>query len=494
MLLPLLLGGCLGWEIPFSFDHSRDDDPDSAWVQITTPHFDVAASTGETSARDLALELELFRALVFELLEAPESELPIPVRVHAFDKGSQIEGANGPGPLAEFPPSMREFQFGLAGRFRGLENLGFALHQYTHLLLYNDFELDYPLWLQEGLAVFLSTAKSSRDGFEFKGNPDEIRLASINLDAFSLERILRIERYGELSEPELVYFTIVSASLVRYLLTVNEQGGFSHQDFARYRDLIGRGQSESAAFEVCFGESPEQAGEKIAELIESKSWPIKRVPLARLGTDPTSYDAKVLSRAEAHTRLASFSLFRYDIESARKHANAALALDPDDARAHAYLGAVLQLENQWEAAGLLYQRALEIDPGNVLNQLDEAEFLHARAQMQIDERARARAFERALSAYDKALALDPSNPETLAKLGEAYLEAEKSPVEANLLVEKAFSIHPASWKILQRLARTQLAIGREDEARELVRRSSERLHKRWTVERLEEIVRSLAAR
>ena len=502
VLLALVLGGCTALPFPSPRETSPETGPNQRWVQISTPHFDVAASSGEKAARKLANELESFHGMLEHVLgietqnASPSSNhrIPIPVRVHLLRARSQAGKAAEEAKFASFPPSMRAFEFGAIERTGSAPSLDAALHQYVHLFLDSDFELDYPLWLSEGLARFLSTARHRDNAIEIAGQANRLGLEHLHLETFSLERLLEVKRYGELSPAELAFFEIASASLVHYLLTVNEQGGFAHPSFKAYQDRVDSGIAPSKAFEIIFGESPKRAGENINELFARKSWPRKRVERDALLRRPVEFPSATLTPPEALTRLARFALARFDFASAEQLTHAAIAADPERSRPHAFLGALAHLEQDWLAADRHFRRATELDPAHPLNWLDWAEAMHARAGHEFDETRRAQAFERTRQVYQRSLELDPAHPETLAKLGETYLEARKNPRIANAFLQKAYARHPASWKIVQHLAAAQMAVGRQQQARQLLWEAGERLHMRWTEDEFERVVRALAAR
>lgn len=506
-LLALVLGGCAALPFPSPRETSTESGPTKGWVQVSTPHFDVAAASGEKAARKLADELEAFHGMLELVLGLEPTEaaststaargsrrIPIPVKVHLLRSPEQAGETADKDKLDAFPPSMRAFEFGAIERAGSAPPLDAALHQYVHLFLDSDFELDYPLWLSEGLARFLSTARYRDNAIEIAGQANRLGLEHLNLETFPIERLLAVKRYGELNTPELAFFEIASASLVHYLLTVNEQGGFGHAAFKAYRKRVDAGVPPRQAFEIIFGESPKRAGENINELFAHKSWPRKRIEREALLWRPDAFPAAALPPADVFIRLADFALARFDFASAEQHARAALSADPERSRPHAFLGALAHLEQDWLAAERHFEQAAQLGPDHALNWLDWAEAMHARAAHEFDEDRRAKAFERTRMIYQRSLELDPNHPETLAKLGETYLEARKNPRIANAFLQKAYARHPASWKIVQHLAAAQFAIGRNEQARQLLWEAGERLHMRWTDDEFEQVVRALAAR
>jgi hypothetical protein len=65
----------------------------------------------------------------------------------------------------------------------------------------------------------------------------------------------------------------------------------------------------------------------------------------------------------------------HDVAAAEQDARRALAVDPDDAAAHALAGAVLQYRVQWEPALAEYARAMQLQPGSAQHPLRRAQLL-----------------------------------------------------------------------------------------------------------------------
>ena len=76
----------------------------------------------------------------------------------------------------------------------------------------------------------------------------------------------------------------------------------------------------------------------------------------------------------------------HDIAAAEAEARRALAVDPDDAQAHALDGAVHQYRVQWEPALAEYARAMELQPGSAEHAVRRAELL--RTMQRFDEALR----------------------------------------------------------------------------------------------------------
>jgi len=119
--------------------------------------------------------------------------------------------------------------------------------------------------------------------------------------------------------------------------------------------------------------------------------------------------------AATHFQAGYFGLRQYDeaFASARVATNKALAIDPDNAPAHALLGGIaLFYEGELAAAARHFQRSLELEPANP-DVLSMAAFLTANLG-RLDE---------AVAIREYLVTRDPVNPRSHFNLGDTYLLA-----------------------------------------------------------------------
>ena len=126
----------------------------SAWLRLTTRHFDLYSSLNAKRSAALFESLENARRAL-ELLQLAGPPAPSPLRVIAF--GSSKEYAafrldrSSPGYYLHSPG--RDYIVLAAG---SLESTVPVVHEYVHYLLHRRYK-HLPLWLDEGLAEFYST-------------------------------------------------------------------------------------------------------------------------------------------------------------------------------------------------------------------------------------------------------------------------------------------------------------------------------------------------
>jgi tetratricopeptide (TPR) repeat protein len=130
----------------------------------------------------------------------------------------------------------------------------------------------------------------------------------------------------------------------------------------------------------------------------------------------------------------------------------AAELLPDDAEAHANLGAALHDSRQWEAALASLRRSLDLEPRNPGALVDAANALRALGRPR-----------EALPLYLASLPLDPRSAEAHNNLGNAYLELGQ-PAEAVDHYRRALGIKPHDAQIHCNLGSALWAQGQRPEA------------------------------
>jgi tetratricopeptide (TPR) repeat protein len=130
----------------------------------------------------------------------------------------------------------------------------------------------------------------------------------------------------------------------------------------------------------------------------------------------------------------------------------AAELLPQDAEAHANLGAALHDRREWPAALVSLNRALELEPGALQTLIDAGDALCALG------RAR-----ESLALYRRALHLDPSSREAQNNLGNAYLQQGEG-ARAVACYRQALSLRPDDAEVLCNLGNALRQSGQLQEA------------------------------
>jgi tetratricopeptide (TPR) repeat protein len=159
-------------------------------------------------------------------------------------------------------------------------------------------------------------------------------------------------------------------------------------------------------------------------------------------------------------KILSVALLRQD-KDAMPALRRAAELLPQDAEAHANLGAELRTRGQWEDALNSLRQSLALEPRNPDALIDAADV----------QRSLGRSRE-AVTLYIWALQIDPSRFEAHNNLGNAFLELGEN-AEAAGCYRRALRLRPDSAQVLCNLGNALRALGEFDEAMACSRRAIE---------------------
>jgi tetratricopeptide (TPR) repeat protein len=159
-------------------------------------------------------------------------------------------------------------------------------------------------------------------------------------------------------------------------------------------------------------------------------------------------------------KILSVALLRQDKDAMAALRRAAELL-PQDAEAHANLGAELRTRGQWEDALISLRHSLALEPRNPDALIDAADV----------QRSLGRSRE-AVTLYQWALQIDPTRFEAHNNLGNAFLELGEN-AEAARCYRRALRLRPESAQVLCNLGNALRALGEFDEAMACSRRAIE---------------------
>ena len=140
----------------------REDD----WHRVTTPDFEMLTDLAPQDALALADRMTQFRIAAQVLLGQEELSGP-PPRMIAFRSAREFRRVFGLRNIAGLTlSSIRQYTlaFGPDGRRGYAARALTAFHEYSHYLMQNNRQMNYPAWWEEGYANFLSTMYAEEDG------------------------------------------------------------------------------------------------------------------------------------------------------------------------------------------------------------------------------------------------------------------------------------------------------------------------------------------
>lgn len=438
-------------------------------VLVKSAQFEIFSTMSAEKTKALALELERFHALIYATTNAPRVPPVVPTRIYAFErKPEYARFTPARNSLGVFISGLRENRILLTGYSRRVSASRVILHEYVHFVLDNGAITDYPIWYNEGFADFLSTVETYDD--------DQIALGAFpkdHLPAFQrlgwvpLRRIIAASSYDDLRGNDKWMLYPESWALVHYLFLDREAGARTvNEEIADYLTQVKSGVAPHLAFEAAFGETTDSASRNIQRILERRKLRVIAVPIASLDYDASEPSVQYLTQAEVAGKLGWLSFFVGEFEEAEAEFRVAIEGNPNDSRLFVGLADSLKSQDRLDEAEKTFDRALEIDPDNALNQLDYGEFLEYVARQTEYGEERSSLLARARAAYTRSHALDASIPETLAVFGHSYLAAGEKAAMGYPMVLEALKMMPANSQLLGMMAEAAFAVGNTSEARQ----------------------------
>ncbi|MET0555842.1 MAG: tetratricopeptide repeat protein [Vicinamibacteria bacterium] len=418
------------------------------WSVARSPRFTVVGPVGEREVREKAYELEQFHGLVSSALNLRTASTR-PVVVFAVPGAEEMRtalgGASGKAVPDGFFRRGDTHQIVVRLDLPGDDTLH---HEYVHLLNSLNFGR-LPLWLDEGLAGFYSTAVLEGDRVRY-AQVSPIAIAVLrHSPLLPLSRLLAAHHgspeYGGTHRPAM--FHVQSAVLTHYLMM--DERGAHRRMLAEYLNQLAAGATDEQAEQRAFG-----GAEALDKAFSSYARRFQFFSVRANGTfDPQAITTAPLSAADALAYQATLELGGRREDSARSLAERAVAADPRSALAQRVLGQTLADARPVEALAA-FERAAAADPADLMTH-----YYLGTTENGADDADAARR-ERSLR---KGLAIQPKHAPSRAALARLLRRAGRTD-EALGNATVAFDQEPQEPQFALVLAEVLRAAGRGPEA------------------------------
>ncbi|MES2695571.1 MAG: tetratricopeptide repeat protein [Verrucomicrobiota bacterium] len=332
--------------------------PADVWTKVTSPHFTILTSAGESTAREWATVLEEFRRGMQAIVPVPVDKLrPVTVVLFKTDKAMEpylpLEKGK-PARIGGYFVRANEINVIMLSLDGGDEEVRHTIfHEAVHWHL-SAFEGPMPLWLGEGLAELYATFKLTDEKTYTFGAPltHAIRL-------LRREPLMPLSRLFGTGTESLLYnegdrasiFYAQSWALVHFILF--GEGSPGRDSIMRYLELLPTAQSADEAFVTAFGTNHGAIEKRLRTYIMRGSYRMHRYPRT------TADIAKLLkvSRAapgDIEQAKGLLLLGAQKTEAAEASLRRAVVLAPKDPRGWELLGQIaLERKDYTEALEVL---------------------------------------------------------------------------------------------------------------------------------------------
>lgn len=399
----------------------------SAWLRLTSPHFELLTDAGEKSGREAITRLEHVRGVFANA--AGSRPAPLPVRVFLFRSEREFRMFQPKSGTAGFFQSGAERDH-IAMHSGTDEVFRIVYHEYVHLVLQHS-TVSLPKWFEEGMAEFYST-------LEQRG--DRLLVGRV------VESHVRLLREGEWSGERAFY---ASSWALVHMLNLDPQ---YRNGLPRFVELMAEGAPHELAFKRAFGKRRDAA------LADAKSY----VARGRFGVADIHFGPREVPDVE------SAPVFDGDADLARM--DLALAVGRDETAAK-LVDRIPRGSDEWhEGMGLLaLHRKIPDEARRHLSQSKRITALFEYAMLVRDSGAPRAEVRRRL---EEVVGRNPKHAEAQFLLG-TMLHEDGRTAEAIPPLEEAARVLPRQSYFWHGLALAYHKAGRLDDARRAARRAAE---------------------
>ncbi len=437
------------------------------WIEVRSPHFVVVSNAGEKQARQAADQFEQFRTMFQTAFPKTRSDPGQPVIIFAVKNEKSLkelipqywEKKGNMHPIGVFQAGADKHYVAL--RLDSSEDNPFKViyHEYVHLLVNLNFSW-LPVWLNEGLAEFFSSAtlKGSETGL---GKADVYHLELLQEKRIPLEGLLSADAsspyYNEANRASVFYAE--SWALTHYLFL--DKGTGHRQQLMDYLTLVQQGVNPGEAFRKTFGDLKQF--QKVFDNYTNQSrYFYVPVKLDRKD-DLNAYPVRELGAAESAAARGDFYVHTNRPAEAKPALEEAMKLDPKLAAPRESMGLLLYHQGQREEALKWYSEALELDSRNFL-----AYYFHG--QLSFEGRLSPEMADATKKDLSKSIELNPKFAAAYGVLAQLLATRAESADEALKLAKQATELEPGEMHHHIVFARVLLETGHAAAARTLGQR------------------------
>lgn len=352
------------------------------WREAKSENFTVIGDMPEAELRRRTEQLEQYHGMLRYLLDAKRT---IPVTIYLVSGIDAVQDAlgNQGGGVAGFYSVSAQRAFSVAPeRFNfSVEDFNpriVLLHEYAHHMLLSNVDMFMPGWAQEGLAEMFATAKLEDDGSVVIGDKNDSRGgAMFGMSRWSVRRMLESDLNPPKDREENIEKYSRGWALSHYLWMSGERP----TQYGEFIAELNRTADPVASGEKVFGDLA-RLDRELDRYIRVHKFKLARFTPDLIGT-PGEIAIRALSEPEAAILRDAIAVsVRTNEDIGRPVADRARSIGaryPDNAGVQTWMAEIEYDAENYDAAMAAAERALAVDPDNVLATVYKGRVLMRRA-------------------------------------------------------------------------------------------------------------------
>lgn len=441
------------------------------WTMIQLGTTTIIGDQPAGTLRDVAIQIEQFRAVVGGLIAGANRPASLPTVVFVFGERKAIQ------PLA---PLYNGKPVALAGYFgqgpyanyiiltlEGFEeSTTITYHEYTHLLIRNAVRW-MPMWLNEGLAEYYSSYALTRGGRSAEiGRPSQDHLVLLRERYIPVAELIAVDHkspmYNEGQRRSIFYAE--SWALTHYLLARPDGASVIN----KYVAETSGGRTPEEAFRIAFGSTPEVFDTQLREYVRRFRFTGTRFNFTDKLTVGEPSPGRTMTAGEVEAWLADAQRRVGRMDEAAPRIERAAAAEPGTAIAQLALGLLRGAQNRLPEGFEALGRAAALAPDDFLTQFVRGVSL-LREGVNEAEMYRTEA----VAALKRAVMLNGASADAHAALAYAQMLSDDTLADARTSIERAVTLAPGRLDYRLRYADVRILQGEVAAARVMLRELAE---------------------
>ena len=438
------------------------------WIMLRSGMLTLVGDQPPDKLRDVAIQIEQFRAVVGGLIHDADRPLSTPAILFVLGDRKAMQPLV---PVYKGRPAVIAGYFGRGADANYLvlslegfeESAAITYHEYTHLLLRNAVR-SLPVWLDEGLAEFYSTYRLVDQGKAAEiGRPVSQHLALLRQNYMPIAELIAVDHSSSLyneGERRSIFYA-ESWALTHYLMTVRPNGQIG---LNAYGAQIAEGHSPDDAFREAFGVSPADLDKELREYVKRPSFTGTRHLFSEKLTVAEPAPPRTMTAGEVDAWIGDAQRRVSRTDEAAVRIERAVRAEPNTAMTQLALG-LLRLAQDRDADGLdALGRAAELAPQDFMTQ-----YIVGMSMIRSDGGDRDDHRAPAYAALQRAVALNRSSSDALAALAYVQMLSKETLAAARGSIERAIALSPGRLDYRLRFADIQILQGQLAPARDLLK-------------------------
>lgn len=430
------------------------------WTKLRSKNFTIVGNASERDIRKLATKLEEFRHVLSLLFPRARMQTPVPTTVFLFKNHNsfkpfkpQYKGKTKENVAGYFLAFADGNYITLTQEAGGIDPHEVIFHEYEHFVTRNNLP-NAPPWLDEGLAEYFSTFKTSdEDRKASLGGPIARHILTLRENRLlPLDTLFKVTRrsphYNESDKAGIFYAQ--SWALVQFLML--EDKGKRQPQLMKFIDGLSSGMPLEENFRQSFQTDYETLAGELRAYLSKFTFPILNLTFPKQLDFAKETESALMPEAEVQYYFGDLLLRGRRFDEAEPYLKKSLELDTNFAMSQISLGILRMGQNRLPEARKLFESAMASDSRNYLGHLHYAHVLGQEERM-----------EEAIKSYQQAIKLNPEVAQSHSDLGYLYLrmgreeEAMEALRQATRLDPRNPYLYRSRSYVYLRLARGTLA-------------------------------------